>query len=942
MSGAHHMQSLFCSRSLRAVRCYGLIGAMCLLPTGSRSGFAAVPSSQPMIGEVDDAVFRQGLRDRGLIDWLDQHLADTPPPDAADAECRRREQLIAESQNENLSHGQRDNLIGQAHTILMDLLVRFPEHPACLRWAVEAGRDLIERLAPEAFDAVLLFEFPGRERAVVRSLSAQAEAVLNAARSQVAARWKAIESLDEAGLEAARKSGAVRRLEGLDTDSATLLTWARLYQALTADSSPNERNRILADLLEDITERHAWTSLPPGHEDLQCGAFGLGAVAARLIGRYSQADQFARRIISTMRTIRRDDQLKRLHKIALLAIVEQIRILRDQARYPEAEKFLEQAKTWQVRSRPGDMTARLAILFVERSVLAGQVSLPGASPTPANGVSILQPASALLPLRRFADESVHQRDLLYGLLAGALAEDAAGSVEDEFAVQLLAGAAVAEASMAEATSKPVSPGRLTGVIVAVKKVLDSTSIRMPPQTRGELLYLLGRCHHLVGAAVAAAGCLADLVEQYPGHDRSAAAATEAVAVAQEHLRRAGPSEQAEARQLFIRSAGLFISRQPATAEAVRLQYFVGLAAEHNGQLEDAAQEYARVLPDDVNAVKAALGRVRCLTSLLAKETSAERRRSLLEQSLAAAAESAGWLQKRLPGGLSGENLCIAAELFTSWARLLNDPEVHRPADAVRALDRFEERFQNCPSGLALALNERIRALQQLNRLAEARTIVDRLVVVSPDAAGPVMARLLEAMRAEINTLADQAQDAAVVSLAEEGAGLAGSLLDWAAAHAGRLSDSDRATVRMWRGWMLLQADQPESALKEYEACRERLPAATKPSAATQPVGEAMRIEVELGRAECLLRLHRPEEALPVFTRIWQTSPDHSPNWWRSFVGSLQAHTMLGSDSQQVLNSVQQQRALVPNLGGERWRRQLELIEGVNSKRAGIAPARQKP
>jgi len=54
-------------------------------------------------------------------------------------------------------------------------------------------------------------------------------------------------------------------------------------------------------------------------------------------------------------------------------------------------------------------------------------------------------------------------------------------------------------------------------------------------------------------------------------------------------------------------------------------------------------------------------------------------------------------------------------------------------------------------------------------------------------------------------------------------------------------------------------------------------------------------EITLGEADCFLALDRAADALPLFTEAWQQSPEHSPNWWRAYVGSLTCHHRLGSD-----------------------------------------------
>ena len=77
---------------------------------------------------MDDSLFRDGLRERGLADWLNQYLAESPPTDAADARLREREKLLQEAAAAPDGAQQR-RLIEQASSILTDLLDKHPNHP---------------------------------------------------------------------------------------------------------------------------------------------------------------------------------------------------------------------------------------------------------------------------------------------------------------------------------------------------------------------------------------------------------------------------------------------------------------------------------------------------------------------------------------------------------------------------------------------------------------------------------------------------------------------------------------------------------------------------------------------------------------------------------------------------------------------------------------------
>jgi len=109
------------------------------VPAGASMAVAQA-TSLPSAGDVDESLFRDGLRQRGLTEWLDQYFADTPPVDEADARLRQREQLLEEATAADLTVNQRRTLVNRAGAILSSLITEHPEHPARLRWQLELPR----------------------------------------------------------------------------------------------------------------------------------------------------------------------------------------------------------------------------------------------------------------------------------------------------------------------------------------------------------------------------------------------------------------------------------------------------------------------------------------------------------------------------------------------------------------------------------------------------------------------------------------------------------------------------------------------------------------------------------------------------------------------------------------------------------------------------------
>ena len=89
---------LFVQRSARLLAVAGLVALMPLV---------VAAESLPAAGALDESAFRDGLRQRGLTDWLEQYLSDTPPVDEIDAQLRRRESLLDQAARTGLSEPER-------------------------------------------------------------------------------------------------------------------------------------------------------------------------------------------------------------------------------------------------------------------------------------------------------------------------------------------------------------------------------------------------------------------------------------------------------------------------------------------------------------------------------------------------------------------------------------------------------------------------------------------------------------------------------------------------------------------------------------------------------------------------------------------------------------------------------------------------------------------
>lgn len=872
----------------------------CLLVLANPPAVASLPP------EVDDAQFAQELRERGLDDWLTQYEVDTPPADEAGRVLRERSQLLAEAADEKNADRRRER-IARASEQLKSLIEKYPQDPRCLRWRFEYVRDLFERREPAVFDALLLYELPGDQAERARALAAQARRELTSLREGVAAAWGSLESLDEAALARLRTSGSVRQLEDIDNQSNMLSAWARLYGMLT-EPDASRRQSDARQLLDDVLTA-GWTELPAGHEARRCSALVLAAVSARAAARYDEADRYAREIIALQRSSPLPGGA--LRQASLIAVLEQVRILRDRGKVSEALTAARQAAAWIERTRAAEPSALIAAALLESSVLARQ-----RSPATAPAAGVLLTPGGLQPLAALATRSVALRDDIYRALAGMPADPA--RLGDAFFLQLWAGSVIDDAQRAD----PARLARMHEQLTEVSRRLEQRIAAAGPSPASpdlpELLFLRGRAAVLLKDFAGAMGALTRLTEEWPQHERADAAAYAAVATARDWLAGVDADGPSRPRDAFIRAVRNWRSRSPEAPGVRQMQFFLAAELERNRQLSEAAREYAAVPVSDANHARAAVGQARCLRALVPAAAS--------RPAGSAPSSPVPFLQEAMEAGQSGLSAalkaqptepCLVAEAAVGFARLANDPRAGRPADAAAALQQAWPALASCPAWHAPALRERLEAFRQLGRWSDLVEAFAEFV----DRDGPNVDRsgriLLESIRQAVLRALEQGDDPGRRSAAAQGAQLAQMLLAAGGATAQAGPGESDVALELTRAWLLVHADRPDHALPVYERCRELL---------ARRADAGLSVRCDLGRAECLLAEGRAATAAPLYTELLRRLPEHSDGWWEAYVGTLRCQEQLKADRAEIARSIQQQRRIAPALGGPRWRRAIENLE----------------
>ena len=742
------------------------------------------------------------------------------------------------------------------------------------------------------------------QRNEIAATAGRAVGMLERLASELEAEWKRIASLPPDDYSRLAGTNRLQELEALGASGAYLLAWARLYQAMAMPASDGRRTELLTKIVDDVATRYRWTDQPHESSGLQMQALVLTTIGDRLAGRFDAADAAARQAIGVYSRVSAERR-RGLDNWALLAVLEQIRILRDRGQTADAAAAVQRAYTWAKKTRPDDTAAIVSLGILERTLAAPK-------------------APAEDPLLAMARATPAARPLIYESV-GELAREAGNAASlgdlDRLALVWVLTAEPAHRNEAETIARRLSAKKDDAYIAS------------------ESLYLLARCQTAAARPTEAAESLMRLAREYPAADRAAEAVHEAVRLAaqgvemQKHATAASQSQPttrdvngefagtsyAKAREVFALAVDMLRDRSPQDARLPELSFAAGMALQQLQRWPQAAAQFAEVAASHRLGAEAAVRQARCLAKEFERKPTSE--------SAAEAMRAAAAARKRIEDGAdAGPNLCWAAEVALLRAGIQADSAVRQYEDAIATLDDFENRYASCTDLVGSMWRVRLTALESLGRLKEANALVERVAAAEPQRAGAVMSGLLARLRDRIEAARTEGDGDAVRDLSEEAAKLAEQLERWTASRSPRAQVGAAApsieAVRLARAMALLDAGRVKAARRIAE---------TQPADATG---------WQFVRAECMYRERAYREALPIFNQVWRAEEEARPLWWRALLRNLQCHTEVGTDPQEILQSIRQYEHRYRDLGGPALRREFEALKAQNERRQ--ADRQQRP
>jgi len=833
-----------------------------------------------------------------------------------------------------------------AVAVLEKLIAEFPDHPDRLDWQLQLGIDLVSRLAQPYYDNLLLFGTDPDNRAGLLPIAVKAETVFEQLEKAL---WRVehrLERLSPAEYEARNREGLVRRIARIRWQADYYHAWARFLHALALAPADPRRTSLLERTLVYLRPRTKRAARSPADAEQRVPLLVLAGMASRRIARPSQAIDYLTRAIEAAASDGGQPADPQGFWFALVARLEHIRALTDAARWDESHAAARRCGDWLNKTAATEFRPRLAMALAEarsyqrqaaattdarsaRRCLANArkalLQLAGQFPQHRQAVWI-----RLYPLLRAEDPATLSGPARIAYIAGVLHEIAPAQTQP-------AGPSTAPAP------RPLSPDatrRLRQAVALAESLLKDPAPETTP-LRPDALFYLAACRQRMGHDEQAVDHLLELVQTYPQYDRRRLAARYAVAIAERLYRDPVRGTTREVQNRLKQTLGVLVTVFPDSSLAYDARLLLGQVLDRLGEHARAAAEYARIPPSHERYLDAHFFRLQCsFHELLARAAGSDDSAASTDAALALVRSARRYAAEALAAArriTSAERVrrlrTYAANSLLMAAELLSGPILARSADALDVLTDFETRFADQPELIGRALRIRIVAHQQLGQLTDAAALIRPYLARHPRDAGGVLQGLLDAMNAAAARPGTARPDKAR-ALAEQRLELAEQLYAWAQEHPDRLGQSGLLPFRLQLAQAYLDAGQAEAALQLFTAC-------CREDATRHPDARPHSAAALFGKAQALFELGRHAAAQELFYDLWMQSAPYSPLWWRALLGSLECHTRMGTDPRMILQSIAQQRATHPDLGGpDLWARfeQIEQLCRQRIRRAQTAPS----
>ncbi len=902
--------------------------------TGLASDQRAAPrlDSPAEESRLSPAVFRAGLKKRGLTELLELHVRDFPPADETEAAIMLREVKLAESADPTLPEAERHAALAEANRILERLIQQKDDEPRRFLWMFDLAHSLLYQEAEPYLTNILYRGGSAGDRQRLLALSTRAVAALTTLVGGLTAEYERLDQMGIRQFEALEAEGYLQQLDGLAPRAEYLLLWALFYDSLPRDDSDPLRATQLNKILERIAENPTILNAPHETSHVQVQALLLTGMSYRLLNDHQRAREHLDRALSVAEGTDEPAEGERIEWAVTLAWLERVRNEADDGRFDDALESLAQFRgTISPKRGPDGFGLRIVAALLERSVYRLRANLAEQSGKTSHAKQYRQ--RAWQAVARLARVEPDRRDEIYAGLY-----DVIGPGADPAQLDPLERCAVIAGLLSDAIREGNTSPSLDRAIEVGERFLAERPTGAESLVP-EVLYNMAVAEYRRNRPAAAARRFLEVARDHASFNTAQQAAAFAVQLAAELYSDPTLREHPGVRDLYGDGLALLIDRYPQTDAGRYWRFYYAQLLEESGDFDRASAQYALIDGTHEHHVEALFYRTRCVAATLKRESPdgtqdmrAHQQRTNdffnIQREFAARATSELNADPETDRAASLRSLLARARLLAAEVQVM--PRTDRPAQALETLRGFEEQYPDEKALAGRVWRGRLLAYEELGRLDEATEAIPAYIAADPENAGPTLQSLYIALTEDI----DKLEGSGATSSAQRKAGmalvLAQQIHEWAM-RAGRSSTNSEPHV-----WTVQLAEANLRASR-YARARELfeslLPTARKPDPG-QPEND---VRLILGYAESLYHLGDFGEALPKFNRLATRLPAADPIRWKALLRDLQCRTALDHPARGVVKVIRQQEQLYPDLGGPSVKPQLERLLRENERRIDEGP-----
>lgn len=878
-----------------------------------------LPAEQRRLGS---ALFREGLKKRGLTELLALHMKDFPPESPVATLLMRREVKLSESTNPSLRASTRRQSLVEANELLFQVIEASPGDARRFDWLLSLGRSLLFEEAAPYVSTMLYVGGNAQDRTSLRSITARAMKVIEDLDRQLGVENDRIDKMSAQEFEAIQAGGILETLDRVSPRADYLRIWGLFYDALSRTEDDPRRGNELSEIVSLLASKSAILRTSQDQNPVQIPMLLVAAMAQRRLGDHARARELFDRARSAYQRITVARQKRQLHRIATLVEIESVRNDRDDGRFRAARIALDRlAKLIDPSLQPTGVDPfflRTAHALLARSLSLSQAAF--AAHLGRTKESREQGAAAWKPLAQLALSVPDRRSELYATVYRQIKDGVIFSSLDAFEKVALIEGLVAD-------QKPDRALELAQVFLDAAG--PSEQILVP-----DVLYQVGLVHYERNENAEAALSFLQIAREYDTWTDALRAGELAVKLSYKVYHAADASMRSSARARYELAMRTLLEKFPGSAQSNYWRFFYGQILLEQEKAKECAELLADVAPDHPHYLDALSLRVRAIERRLETEANLDEVGSQLDKTVAELLNSYQRLvahcddlqeQGSDAPGLEALNAFRAEGLITTCEGLIL-PGVGRYQRSVEMLTGFEKRYPAQHALRGRLWRVRLLAYEALGQLEQVARSIPQYVESDGSGAGATLESLYEATIGEYHRLRDRGDDVSAKKKAMTALTLAQQLSQWE-------KSTDIVVAPARKRLIALRLAEANLFAGEVDRANELFGLLAPDDRITS--GEMTDLDARTlwGKAESLRRRGEYDRALVIFNRLATGLSPELPLRWESLLGDLQCRTAQLQAPGGIVRVIEQQRFLYPRMGGPTLAARFDRLLRENENRA---------